>query len=131
MRNKNTKRLRLSALADAYSARIGVTLLVLTAACLLASTITQRLWIWDRYLHGGRDFETGILVILVSLCLVLILMHHCKREIDAMAAAPSDSSRVTDSYPATRGQRRRMAAESHDINGPLPKHRNYSLPLTI
>lgn len=131
MSNHGTKRLHLFGLANAYSARIGAILLVLTALCLLASTITQRLWTWDRYLHGGHDFETGVLVILVSFCLVLILMHHCKREIDHLAAATTGSLCITDNNSATRGPLRRIAAASHHINGPPSIDRNYCLPLTI
>jgi hypothetical protein len=33
---------------------------------------TQGLWSWDKFLHGGQDFELGLLIILTCLCLVLL-----------------------------------------------------------
>jgi hypothetical protein len=34
--------------------------------------ITQGIWSWDRFLHGGQDFELGLLMIVTCLCLVLL-----------------------------------------------------------
>ena len=40
---------------------------------MVTSPLTQEVWTWDRFLHGGQDFESGVLLVLVSLCLVLLL----------------------------------------------------------
>ncbi len=34
--------------------------------------ITQGIWSWDKFLHGGQDFELGLLIIVTCLCLVLL-----------------------------------------------------------
>ena len=40
--------------------------------------VTQHLWTWDRFLHGGHDFELTTLTILSILSLVLVLTKQCK-----------------------------------------------------
>jgi hypothetical protein len=128
MVNIYTKRLRLLGMARAW---IGVTLLALTAVALLASPITQRLWTWDRYLHGGHDFETGVLAILISLSLILLLTQHCKQAINALAAAPPGSSSVANDLSAALRELSRIAADCCQVRCPRSLHSNYSLPLTI
>jgi hypothetical protein len=41
--------------------------------------ITQHLWSWDHFLHGGPDFELGALMVLIFLSLVLVLSKHSER----------------------------------------------------
>jgi hypothetical protein len=41
--------------------------------------ITQGLWTWDKFLHGGHDFELGLLVIVTCLCLILLRTEQSKR----------------------------------------------------
>lgn len=48
---------------------------------------TQHLWTWDRFLHGGQDFESGALLILASLCLALVMVKCCKRSVELLLAA--------------------------------------------
>jgi hypothetical protein len=59
-------------------------LLVLTAISLLTMPVTQHLWTWDRFLHGGRDFELSTLMILSFLGLVLVLAKSLKQSIDSL-----------------------------------------------
>ena len=48
--------------------------------------LTQYLWSWDHFLHGGQDFELGILMALTLLCLALLLSKQCKRNLsDSLA----------------------------------------------
>src|ERR1700757_4324517 len=56
-------------------------LLILTALSLLTSPFTQQVWTWDRFLHGGQDFETTVVLILTSLCLVLVMATVCRQGI--------------------------------------------------
>lgn len=49
--------------------------------------LTQRIWSWDHFLHGGHDFESGMLLILSTLCLAVLLLQVCKRRVDALFAA--------------------------------------------
>jgi hypothetical protein len=60
-------------------ARLSRLLLVMASIVLVALPFTQQLWTWDRFLHGGQDFETSILLIVTSLCLVLVLVRGCKQ----------------------------------------------------
>jgi hypothetical protein len=61
--------------------KLGLLLLGLTAISLITMPITQHLWTWDRFLQGGQDFETGSLLILTALNLVLVLLECCKRNV--------------------------------------------------
>jgi hypothetical protein len=70
-------------------AGIGRILLMLTAFSLITMPVTQHLWAWDNFLHGGQDFELGILMLLSLLSLVLVLTKHSKQCIDSLFAACS------------------------------------------
>jgi hypothetical protein len=48
-------------------------LLVVAILVLTANPVTQNLWTWDRFLHGGHDFETNLILMVAALCLVLVL----------------------------------------------------------
>jgi hypothetical protein len=65
---------------------IGRSLLILTAVSLLTMPVTQHLWIWDHFLHGGQDFELSTLLVLSILCLALVLSKHGKQCIDSLFA---------------------------------------------
>jgi hypothetical protein len=60
-------------------ARLGRLLLFLTSVVLITLPFTQHLWTWDRFLHGGQDFETSVLLIVTSLCLALVMVRGCKQ----------------------------------------------------
>lgn len=66
---------------------IGRVLLVLAAISLLTMPLTQDIWTWDHFLRGGHDFETGMLTIVMILCLAVLLSQLCKRHIDLLFAA--------------------------------------------
>ena len=65
-------------------AAAGRALLLLASALLIAIPFTQSLWTWDRFLHGGHDFETNMLLILASLCLVLVLIRRRNRGLELL-----------------------------------------------
>lgn len=65
---------------------IGRSLLILTAVSLLTMPVTQHLWTWDHFLHGGQDFELSTLLVLSILCLALVLSIHGKQCIDSLFA---------------------------------------------
>ena len=48
--------------------------------------VTQHLWTWDHFLHGGQDFELNTLFILSILCLAQVLLKHGKHCIDSLFA---------------------------------------------
>ncbi|MGA8743623.1 MAG: hypothetical protein WB561_20695 [Terracidiphilus sp.] len=62
-------------------------LLMLTAISLITMPVTQHLWTWDRFLHGGRDFELSTLMILSFLGLALVLSKNLKQCFDSLFSA--------------------------------------------
>jgi len=102
-------------------------LLMLIAVSLLTSPFTQGVWTWDRFLHGGQDFESGVLLILVSFCLLLVLSQLFKRAVSLVLAAFSLSSRTSED-PAVQGRGAICRRAGGDLSPPA---RNYRLPLTI
>ncbi len=70
---------------------IGQVLLIFTAISLCTMPVTQHLWTWDHFLHGGRDFELGMLMVLSLLSLVLVLAKSCKQCIHALLSALAQS----------------------------------------
>lgn len=55
-------------------------LLVLAAVELISMPLTQYAWTWDHFLHGGMDFESSLLFLVVCLGLLLVLRHHCRQD---------------------------------------------------
>jgi len=68
-------------------AGIGRFLLMLIGVSLIVMPLTQHIWTWDRFLHGGQDFEFGVFAILTALCLVLLLAQHCKQSVNLLLGA--------------------------------------------
>jgi hypothetical protein len=67
-------------------------LLLLSGVLLAATPLTQSLWNWDHFLQGGQDFESGILLIVVSLCLLLVLSQLCRQTLKLLFASWHQSS---------------------------------------
>jgi len=65
---------------------IGRALLLLSAASLTTMPLTQHLWTWDRFLHGGQDFELGTLMVVIFLSLVIVLLKQCNWCVDLLFA---------------------------------------------
>jgi hypothetical protein len=97
-RTPNTNRLGFKARAARLYAEIGRILLLLTAVQMILSPLTQRIWTWDHFLHGGPDFESSVLVILLTLCLALLLAKHCKQSANLFLAACALFSFLCDNY---------------------------------
>lgn len=66
---------------------LGRLLLTLTAISLVTMPLTQHYWTWDRFLHGGQDFELGSLMVLSVLGLVLVLSKHGKQRMELLVSA--------------------------------------------
>jgi len=102
-------------------------LLILTAASVITSPITQQVWTWDRFLHGGQDFESGVLVVLVSLCLLLLLAQLIHRAAGLAPAGWRLAARASNRLAVQgAGALSRCAGDR-----PPPPARNFRLPLTI
>jgi hypothetical protein len=55
---------------EVFGARV---LILLTALLLAVTRVTEYLWHFGNFLHGGRDIEFGLLSIVTICCLVLVL----------------------------------------------------------
>lgn len=64
---------------------------MLTAILLVTAPLTQYIWTWDHFLHGGQDYESSTLMVLAFLCLVLVLAQHCKQSVTLLFAARRQS----------------------------------------
>lgn len=67
--------------------RLSRLLLTLAALVILATPFTQHLWTWDNFFHGGQDFETTMLLVLVSYCLLFVLARSGKQGMDLFLSA--------------------------------------------
>lgn len=63
---------------------MGRTLLMLATISVITTPLTQHIWTWDHFLRGGQDFETGMLTIVMILCLAVLLSQLCKRHIELL-----------------------------------------------
>lgn len=94
--NMSQPNLNAFACAPRVYAKIGRFLLMLTTVQLITSPLTQHIWTWDHFLHGGQDFESSILMILITLCLVLLLAQHCKQSVKRLLATCPFFSSICD-----------------------------------
>jgi hypothetical protein len=92
--------------------------------------ITQGIWSWDRFLHGGQDFELGLLMIVTCLCLVLLRVQENRGRVGWLAmirallmSAPKHSTISPLSDP--RAFENRSQIPSRFCTGP------FNLPLLI
>lgn len=66
--------------------RLSRALLLLVALELITMPVTQLLWTWDGFLHGGQDFELGMFVIVSCVCLVLLRAQDGQQKIRLLLA---------------------------------------------
>ncbi|HUB17778.1 MAG TPA: hypothetical protein VL990_04030 [Acidobacteriaceae bacterium] len=75
-----------SANPEEVCARLSRLLLLLIAVELITMPLTQHLWTWDGFLHGGQDFELGLFMIVVCVCLGLLRAQHGRQRISRLLA---------------------------------------------
>lgn len=61
-------------------------LLLVIAVEVITMPFTQGIWSWDKFLHGGQDFELGLLLIVTCLCLVLLRVQQNENSFGWIAA---------------------------------------------
>jgi hypothetical protein len=110
---------------------IGRSLLILTAVSLLTMPVTQHLWTWDHFLHGGQDFELSTLFVLSFLCLVLVLSKHGKQCIDSLFANWSLPAFIFNHRRLVRSPMRGAFVIRLAERVPSPDLAIYNLPLQI
>jgi hypothetical protein len=61
-------------------------LLLLIALELITMPLTQNLWTWDKFLHGGQDFELGLLITVTCICLALLCTEQSRCDLELLVA---------------------------------------------
>jgi hypothetical protein len=112
-------------------AAIGRVLLILTAVSLMTMPVTERLWTWDHFLQGGKDFELNAILVLLFLCLVLVLSKHGKQGVDSLFAHWCHLVFISDLRHSARIALAGAALASSKGRAPSPVLSMNSLPLQI
>ena len=125
--------LRLNALLDIgwVCGWLSRMLLLLVAVELITMPITQHLWTWDKFLHGGQDFELGLLMVVMCVCFVLLRTQHCRQNLGPLLAIGTFLLLVLKQRERVRLLRSgHVAADTDDplLSGPFSRRR---LPLLI
>lgn len=92
--------------------------------------LTQYFWTWDRFLHGGQDFELGALMVLTNIALGLVLSI-CRSRRGRSPFAPSQPLRGKFAARALTGTALRAQlpdCRTWPAPGPAP---DYRIPLQI
>lgn len=110
---------------------MGRLLLMLVAVSLVTMPVTQGLWTWDHFLHGGQDFESSVLMILMIWCLALLLAQSCGRSFERLLARwPLLWSLCRGYFPAAVSRGEAVAAFRNEPE-PVLMPGIYNLPLRI
>ena len=109
---------------------LGRILLLVVAIEMLTMPFTQGLWTWDKFLHGGQDFELGLLVIITCLCLLLLRTEQSKHLLGLLLLIKSLLVRTRERAPAGFFQ----SALSYDRRPRIPlalPAASFDIPLLI
>lgn len=102
-------------------------LLLVIALELITMPVTQDLWSWDKFLHGGQDFELGMLIIVTCLCLTLLRTEQSRGELGLLvvirALLLSKRTRSAALLP--------YCMELSEHRPRIPSTESFSLPLLI
>jgi hypothetical protein len=110
---------------------LGRFLFILSAISLLTAPLTQHLWTWDHFLHGGQDFELATLMVLTSVAFVLVLSRQCRENVDLLLVPgrlPAGRS-GTGGLRANAGHWRLSMLRPEPVSGPAGSI--YRTPLQI
>ena len=80
MKHTSTTRPSIDCISQTY-ARGGRLLLLFTAILIVVMPWTEYFWHFDGFLHGGQDFELGLLSLLTILSLVLVLLQQRRQNV--------------------------------------------------
>ena len=109
--------------------QLGRLLLLLASIVLITMPLTQHLWTWDHFMHGGQDFETSVLLIVTSLCLLLVLARYGKQGVDILLTAWRLCCFIT--MPLLRTALAASLRATTESRPAIPLSRVYNLPLQI
>jgi hypothetical protein len=110
----------------------GCVLIVLTALLIAVSPWTEYYWHFDNFLHGGEDFEFGLLATIMVFCLVLVLLQRSKQGVVFWFALWRWLSVLfQDPDPASPNLSFKSVMASDTVPFPDPISGVYDLPLRI
>jgi hypothetical protein len=105
--------------------------LILSAVSLISMPLTQHLWTWDHFLHGGQDFELAALMVLTVVCLVLVNSQQCKGCVASMLARWYRVACKSRKRESAEIQLQRAASILRDGSEAGPASGFYNIPLQI
>jgi hypothetical protein len=103
----------------------------MTAISLMTAPLTQRIWTWDHFLHGGQDFESSVLMILITLCLALLLSQLCKQSVKRLLSTCPLFSFICDYLWLARTAPGEAITAFRSERVPNPTSGIHNLPLLI
>jgi small-conductance mechanosensitive channel len=80
LKHTSTTRPSIDCISQTY-ARGGRLLLLFTAILIVVMPWTEYFWQFDGFLHGGQDFELGLLSVLTLFSLVLVLLQQRRQKV--------------------------------------------------
>ena len=102
-------------------------LLLVIAVELITMPLTQHLWTWDGFLHGGQDFELSLFMVVVCVCLALLRAQESRRGVGLLLAVRRWLSEVLGGWRTAPGNR---SAAARDLR--IPRiHNDAAIPLLI
>jgi hypothetical protein len=106
-------------------------LLLLVGVELITMPLTQQLWNWDGFVRGGQDFELGLFMIVMCVCLGLLRAQDGRQRVGRLLAVRERMrERIRIRLRLWLGAARGFAAAAVDPTLP-PLHGNLAIPLLI
>ena len=106
--------------------------ILLTASLLIVMPWTEYFWSFDRFLRGGQDFELGLLSVMIFLCLIVVLLQHCKADVLSLLTRRQWLHRIFRSAESS-SLRVVLSFQSKSFAVPLPVSEldRYNLPIQV
>jgi len=106
-------------------------LLLLAVIELITMPLTQYLWTWDHFLHGGLDFETSLLIIVTFLCFGMLRAQHGRHNLESQFAIEMSPQMIVQRQERCEALRSRRPSAHLQENIPSSPSAICNLPLLI
>ncbi|MGB8030868.1 MAG: hypothetical protein WCF30_14550 [Terracidiphilus sp.] len=127
----NRPRNDMSALLALALKHVGRFLLMLAAIELISMPLTQYAWTWDHFLHGGIDFESSLLFLVICLHLLLVLRNHRRQEENLSVPMGRLSLAIFDTQKSATMRGTGLLSPFHRRRRAGSGWASYNLPLQI
>ena len=131
MKHTSTTRPSIDCISQTY-ARGGRLLLLFTGILIVVMPWTEYFWQFDGFLHGGQDFELGLLSVLTIFSLVLVLLQQRRRNVALLLTVRRWLSLVFED-PSPRIVANACGLNAHSDAVPLSSRAlcQYNLPIQV